>query len=147
MLGKCVIYFCKSYNSKEFDISVVVPKGSELVAELSKTKANVIQIDGLKDKSLDIKSFFKLAKIIRQEKPDIVHTHASSIARLAARLCSNAKIIYTRHSVFPVSKWIKQGAGQVLYKGINEFTSDRIIAVADAAKDNLVERWHKQRHD
>ena len=137
--GKCVIYFCKSYNQKEFDVSVVVPKGSELISELKKTSAKIIEIDGLKDKSLDFKSFFKLRKIIKEVKPDIVHTHASSIARLAARFVPGTKIIYTRHSVFPVSEKIKHGIGRFLYKTSNEFTADRIIAVAEAAKENLTD--------
>ena len=137
--GKCVIYFCRSYNKNEFDVSVVVPKGSELIPELEKTKVKIIEIDGLKDKSLDFKSFFKLRKIIKQEKPDIVHTHASFIARLAARFVSGTKIIYTRHSVFPVSNFIKHGIGRCINKFANEFTSDRIIAVAEAAKENLTD--------
>jgi len=137
--GKCVIYFCKSYNQKEFDLSVVVPKNSELIPELKKTSAKVIEIDGLKDKSLDFKSFFKLRKIIKDIKPDIVHTHASSIARLAARFVPGTKIIYTRHSVFPVSEKIKHGIGKFIYKTSNELTADRIIAVAEAAKENLTD--------
>lgn len=137
--GKCVINFCKNYNKKKFEIVVVVPEGSELVPELKKTSARVIEVDGLKNKSLDIKSFFKLRKIIKEEKPDIVHTHASSIAKLAARFVRGTKVIYTRHSVFPVSDRIKYGVGRWAYKTVNEFTSDRIIAVAEAAKENLTD--------
>ena len=137
--GKCVIYFCRSYNKKEFNVSVVVPRGSELINELKKTNVKIIEVDGLKDKSLDIKAFFKLRKIIKNEKPDIVHTHASFIARLAARFVKGTKIIYTRHSVFPVSNMIKYGLGRCINKFANEFTSDRIIAVAEAAKENLTD--------
>ncbi len=137
--GKCILQFCKNYNQKEFEISVVVPKGSELIKELSKTPAKVIEIDGLKNKSLDIKSLFSLIKIIKNEKPDIVHTHASSIARLAARIAGHCKIIYTRHSVFPVSDRIKKGIGRWFYKSTNEFLADKIIAVAEAAKENLTD--------
>ena len=137
--GKCVINFCKNYDRKKFEIVVVVPEGSELVSELKNTNARIIELDGLKNKSLDFKSFFKLRKIIKNEKPDIVHTHASSIAKLAAKCVKNTKVIYTRHSVFPVSDRIKHGIGRWLYKTVNELTSDRIIAVAEAAKDNLTD--------
>ncbi|MBQ9267878.1 MAG: DUF4330 family protein [Clostridia bacterium] len=137
--GKCVINFCKNFDRKEFEIVVVVPEGSQLVAELKKTKVKVIEVNGLKNKSLDVKSFFELLKVIRAEKPDIVHTHASSIARLAARFVKGTKIIYTRHSVFPVSEKIKDGVGRWAYKTSNEFLADRIIAVAEAAKENLTD--------
>ena len=137
--GKCVIYFCKTYNKKEFDVSVVVPKDSVLIAELKKTNVKIIEVDGLKDKSLDFKAFFKLRKIIKEVKPDIVHTHASSIARLAARFVPGTKIIFTRHSVFPVSEKIKHNPGRFIYKTANELTTDKIIAVAEAAKENLTD--------
>ena len=52
--------------------------------------------------------FKKLKKIIKQEKPDIVHTHASSIARLAARMVKGTRVIYTRHCAYPVSERIKK---------------------------------------
>lgn len=137
--GKCIINFCKNYDREKFDIVVVVPQNSELINELKQTGVKVIEIDGLKNKSLDFKSFLKLVKIIRNEKPDIVHTHASSIAKLAAKFVKGTKVIYTRHSVFPVSDRIKSGIGKWLYKTANECTADRIIAVAEAAKKNLTD--------
>lgn len=137
--GKCIINFSKNFDSKEFEIIVVLPKGSALVKELQGTKVKVIEIDGLKDKSLDLKSYFKLRKIIKAEKPDIVHTHASSIARIAARFVKGTRVIYTRHCAYPVSEKIKKGIGRFLYKNINEYFSDRIIAVGYAAEENLLD--------
>ena len=137
--GKCIINFCKNYDNEKFEIVVVLPRESKLIEELKGTSAKLIEVDGLKDKSWDFGSLFKLIKILREEKPDIVHTHASSTARLAARFVKDCKVVFTRHSVFPVSEKIKRGIGRVLYKFSNELLSDRIIAVADAAKGNLVE--------
>lgn len=137
--GKCLINFCRNYDSKKFEVVVILPEGSELTNELKNTSVKIIEIDGLKNKSLDFKAFFKLVKILKKEKPDVVHTHASSIARLAARCVYGTKIVYTRHSVFPVSEKIKHGIGRWFYKNINELLADRIIAVAEAAKDNLTD--------
>lgn len=137
--GKVIINFSRNFDNKNFEIVVVLPKGSALVKELKGTKVKLIEIDGLKDKSLDFKSLFKLKKIIKQEKPDIVHTHASSIARLAARMVKGTRVIYTRHCAYPVSEKIKKGIGQFLYKSVNEYFSDRIIAVGYAAEENLLE--------
>ncbi len=137
--GKVIINFSKNYDTKNFEIVVVLPKGSALVKELEGTPVKLIEIDGLKDKSLDFKALFKLKKIIKEEKPDIVHTHASSIARIAARMVKDVKVIYTRHCAYPVSERIKKGIGQFLYKSVNEYFSDRIIAVGYAAEENLLE--------
>ena len=90
--GKCVINFARNYDQKKYDVSVVVPKGSALIGELEKTPVKIIEIDGIKDKSLDIKALFKLIKILRAEEPDIVHTHATSIARVAAKFIDGADV-------------------------------------------------------
>ena len=137
--GKCVIYFSQNYDKEKFDVTVVLPKGSALIEELQKTPVKIIEIDGLKDKSWDFGSLFPLIRILRQENPDIVHTHASSTARLAARFVKNAKIVYTRHCAYPVSERIKKGMGHFFYKHINELLADRIIAVGNAAEENLLE--------
>lgn len=137
--GKCIINFCRNYDKKKYEIVVVLPKGSALVGELKNTGVKLIEIDGLKDKSLDFGSLMKLIKVLREERPDIVHTHASSVARIAAKFVHGTKIIYTRHSAFPVSDKIKKGIGRFLYKNVNEFFADEIIAVGNAAEENLLD--------
>ncbi len=137
--GKVIINYAKNYDSSKYDVSIVLPKGSLLIEELKETKVKLIEIDGLKDKSLDIKAFFKLLKIFKKEKPDIVHTHASMTARIAARFVKGIKIVYTRHCAYPVSFWIKHNPGKFIYKFVNEFFADRIIAVGNAAEENLLE--------
>lgn len=137
--GKCLINFCENYNKKDFEICVILPKNSKLISKLKPTGVKIIEIDGLKDKSWDFKSLFTLVKILKEEAPDIVHTHSSVTARVAAKFVKDCKVVFTRHSVFPVSNWIKSLPGRWIYKGLNELLSDRIIAVADAAKENLTD--------
>ncbi len=137
--GKCIIYFAQNYDSNQFEISVVLPTGSALIPELQKTKVKLIEIDGLKDKSIDMKSFPKLIKIIKSEKPDIVHTHASITARIAAKLLRK-KIVYTKHCAYPLKENEKNPIKLFFYKVINEFLADKIIAVGDATKVNLLQR-------
>ena len=67
------------------------------------------------------------------------HLHASMSARIAARLCHIPGIVYTRHSVFEPSPTISKGAGKKINGLVNNCTADRIIAVAEAAKQNLVD--------
>ncbi len=83
--GKYVITYCKNYNQEQFSICVVVPCNSKLIPELKKCHVEVMEVDGLKDCSLDIKAIGKLKRIIQEQKPDIVHTHASLSARIAAK--------------------------------------------------------------
>lgn len=137
--GKCLINFCRNFDKSKFDISIVLPKDSKLIEKLQDTGVKIIELDGLKDKSWDFKALFALIKILREESPDIVHTHSSITARLAAKFVKDCKIVFTRHSVFPVSNWVKSVPGRWINKTINENLSDRIIAVAEAAKENLTD--------
>lgn len=137
--GRCLINFLKHYNRKLFLVKVVLPKGSLLKSEIQKLDVEVIELDGIEDKSFDIIAIGKLRSIIKSEKPNIVHTHSVLSARIAAKICGGVKIVYTRHSVFPVSSKISKGIGKIANKVINEFFADKIIAVAEAAKDNLTE--------
>lgn len=135
--GKCVLTFLKYYSKDEFDLAVVIPKNSLLKPEIEKLGARCIEVDALADKSLDFKAVSRLLKIFKAEKPDVIHCHAAMSARIAGRLYKRAKIVYTRHSVFEPSPAISRGIGKRINGFVNNATADRIIAVADAAKDNL----------
>lgn len=136
--GRCVLNFLKYYDRKKFAVKVVVPKGSLLKPEIEKLHTKVIEVDGIADKSFDLKAIGKLNRIIRQENPDVVHTHGTLTGRLCGRLCGK-KVVYTRHSVFPVSPRIQRGPGRMCNKLVNEWLADGIIAVAEAAKENLTD--------
>lgn len=135
--GKCIITYLKNRNKERFDIAVLMPKGSLLKAELEKYDIKIIEIDGLKDKSFDVKSINKIKKIIKEEEPDIVHTHASLSARIAAKLYKKCKIVYTRHCDFPISPKFKYKIVRKLNQIINESLTNRIIATSELAKENL----------
>ena len=97
----------------------------------------------------DWKAFWKIYRIIRWEKPDIVHTHtakAGTLGRLAALLYNlgkgRCKIVHTfhghiLHSYFGKIKtwffiWIEKILALFTYK---------IIAVSESLKEELVERF------
>ncbi|MCI1930811.1 MAG: glycosyltransferase family 4 protein [Clostridia bacterium] len=136
--GKCVLTFLKFFDRKHFAAKVVVPRGSLLKKEIEKLGIKVIECDGIAEKSLSIEGINNLGKIIIRTNPDIVHTHGTMSGRIAAKMCRK-KIVYTRHSVFDVSPKISRGIGKIINGKVNEFFSDRIIAVAEAAKDNLIQ--------
>ncbi len=136
--GKCILTFLKTFDREKFDVSVVLPRNSLLKAEAEKYNAKIYELDNLAEKSLDVKAVSELKKLFKELNPDIVHTHASMSARIAAKLCG-IKTIYTRHSVFPPSKVISKGIGKIVNGFVNNCTADSIIAVAEAAKQNLTD--------
>lgn len=136
--GKCVITYCKNYNKDKYEIIVVMPKGSMLKKEIEQTGVKIIEIDGLKDKSFDIKAIRMIRKIIKEEKPYIVHTHSSLSARIAAKSFKNVKVVYTKHCVFPPSKKYKHKIVKKIYGFLTETLSDKIIATALKAKEDLI---------
>lgn len=137
--GKCLLTYLKYHNKEKYNVMVVLPKGSLLCPEIKKLGVRYIEVDGMADRSLDWKAIGKLTSIFRQEKPQIIHAHACMAARFAGRIYGKAKIIYTRHSVFAPGKAISRGLGKCINGMVNNATADRIIAVAEAAKENLVQ--------
>lgn len=134
--GRCLLVLLAEMDTSRFDVSVVIPKNSLLKPKIAELGVKIIEADIAPDKSLDFKAIRTFSDIFKAEKPDIVHTHASMSARIAAKLCK-IKVVYTRHSVFPPSKLISKGLGKLINGFINSIFADKIIAVADAAKDNL----------
>ncbi len=136
--GKCILTFLKTYDRDAFDVSVVVPKNSLLKPEIEDLRVKVFEADNLAEKSLDVHAIFRLRKLFRHLKPDVVHTHASMSARIAA-WSLGIPTVYTRHSVFPQSKRLTTFPGKWINGMVNNATATKIIAVAEAAKDNLTE--------
>ncbi len=136
--GRCVLNFLKYYDRSQFSMVVVVPTGSLLIPALKALDTPYREAAYIAETSFDKRAVGVLKKIIREENPQVVHTHGNFSGRVAAKLCGK-KIVYTRHSVFPVSPRISHGVGKWVNKTANEFFSDQILAVAEAAKDNLTE--------
>lgn len=136
--GRVLINYMKYCDRANFDVSVALPEGSDLIAPLRALDTRVIELKGIAEKSLSLGALKELKKTIRTEKPDIVHTHGSMAGRMAARECG-ALVIYTRHSAFPVPGYLKKGPGRLINKLVNEHYADRIIAVSPAAAQNLTD--------
>lgn len=136
--GKCLITLLENFNYDKFEVKVVLPPDSLLKPLVEKNGIEVIEVEGIAEKSLDLSSIKNLIKIFQKEKPDLVHTHASMSARIAARH-SGCKVVYTRHSVFPPPKRLTTFPGKQINGWFNNYYSDGIIAVAEAAKENLTD--------
>lgn len=80
--------------------------------------------------SADMLAAFRLSRLIRQLKPDIVHAHMArdyAPAAFAARIAGRSRLVLTRHVLFPMSQ-------------INRYllrNAARVIAVSSGVEPNL----------
>lgn len=136
--GRCLINYLKYCDRSQFEIKVVLPRNSLLIPEVENVAIPVIEADHIAEKSFSIQGIGTLLRIIRAEKPDIVHTHGSFSGRIAARL-AGCRIVYTRHSAFPVPEKLKKGPGHWINGAVNSFFAHQIIAVSPATEENLTD--------
>ncbi len=132
--GSWLLNLLGAIDKEKFEIKVVLPQGSMLADKIKNLGFEVIAVDGIKDKSYDARAVNLLYYIFRAEKPDIVHTHASLSARLAAKR-AGAGIINTKHCIDGRTTGIRRFAGAL----INDRYCDSIIAVSEAVKRNIAE--------
>lgn len=124
------------------DESVVVSGGGPMVADIEKTGARHITMPVGK-KSL--KSLFlvrKLAKLIEEEKPDVLNLHSRVPAWLGQWACKRLpeakrpKILSTFHGYYSVN-----GYSAIMTKG------DKVVAVSNFIRDHILECYPKTPKD
>lgn len=86
--GRLLLNLIAESDKKNFDISVAVPQGSALKPRIETLGVKVFEV------SLNLG---ELRRLIKAQKPQIVHTHAAATARVAARLCGVPVTLNTRH--------------------------------------------------
>jgi glycosyltransferase involved in cell wall biosynthesis len=91
----------------------------------------------------DLRAFWRLVRLIRRERPHIVHTHAAkagAVGRAAAIVCRVPVVVHTYHGhvlreyFSPAKTAIYRGLEAILARG-----TDRLLAVSDRVKAELVE--------
>lgn len=94
----------------------------------------------------DLSAYNKIKNIIREFKPDIVHTHAAKagvLGRRAAYSCNVPVIVHTFHGhVFhSYFGWLKTSVYKIIERNLAKKTS-AVIAISEKQKQELVEE-HK----
>lgn len=125
-------------DTERFDYIVVLPKDSRLIERFFSLSCRIITVACGQDRSWELGALREYVRVIRRERPDILHTHAALTARIAGRLCRVPVCIQTRHCVFPLTAWQQSGAFRFAFRWGSRLLSDRVIAVAEAAKENLL---------
>lgn len=119
--------------------TVVIPKNSMLKKRLSDDRIDFIEIDACSDRSFELSAIPKYIGLIKVISPDIVNCHGCLSFRIAAFLCGVPVRIYTRHCSFPLKWWQKNKAFKFFIGKAQMLLSNGIIAVAEAAKEDLVD--------
>ncbi len=136
--GRVLLNYLRCADRERFETAVALPKGSLLLPELQALGARTHEVDGMADRSYHRDDVRALEALIRDENPDIVHTHGALSGRIAGRRCGRV-VIYTRHSAFPVPARLRYPPGRWVNKYFNEHYADHIIAVSPAAAENLTD--------
>ncbi|MDR3050058.1 MAG: glycosyltransferase family 4 protein [Elusimicrobiota bacterium] len=99
---KVALYTAYNLDTTQFDDFLICGTGG-ILDEEAKKNVRTIQISNLIREISPFKDFsalFQIYKILKKEKPDIVHTHSSKagiIGRLAAKLAGVKFIVHTIH--------------------------------------------------
>lgn len=136
-LERVVIDICKNLDKNKFDpIVVCLNKKGEFADELEADNIPVISLNPSGSHASKYINWLKLRKLIKIEKPDIIHSHNTGPfidGIIASRLTKLKGFIHTDHARrFPDKK------KYMVYERIASHFADKIIAVSEETKDNLV---------
>ena len=133
--GKWLLNLLGDIDKNEFVTKVILPRNSLLVKLFNEIDIQTIEVNGIADKSFDMTTVHKLYNIFKDEKIDILHTHAVLSARLAGKLAGIKAIVHTKHCIDAVRTGWKKTAGVIL----NKYLSNKVIAVSHAVCKNLID--------
>ncbi|HEY3156326.1 MAG TPA: glycosyltransferase [Candidatus Eisenbacteria bacterium] len=127
-----VLLLMRRQRSRGDEPHLVAPVGSALTERASKEGFTVhpLPMRG----SWDLPSVFALARLMREERPDIVHWHAArahAIGAMAALIAPGPARVLSRRVQFPVRRSL---GSRLLYA----LPIERIAAISQAVQDALV---------
>jgi glycosyltransferase involved in cell wall biosynthesis len=140
--GRYLLNLLKQPAFGDFDVLIACPDG-ELAERIDARKWKRINISG-RDVSFSLKLVPELMKIIKKEKADVVHTHSSLSARIAARTLG-VPVVYTKHGMvrIPNAKGVIPGRTGPFKRSFNrlfaKMFSQKVIGVSQAICDELIE--------
>lgn len=126
--GKLLLNLLAKSDRKKFDTSVILPCGSLLTPRIKELNFQATETE---------LSFCKLYRLIKIQKPDIVHAHSAATARMAAKFCGVPAILNTKHCAEEIINNIP------LYKrasvhAFDALFTDCTIATAEYVKGRLI---------
>ncbi len=129
----------KHTDKKIFHTTVLLPEGSGLIRRFKEMNIDTYTVPCAGDKSFDVKALRAYYRAIKSLHPDILNSHGSLNSRIAATIVGVPIRIYTRHCVYPLSKIYSFLPVRYLNNQAANWLSHKIIAVAYAAEENLIQ--------
>ncbi|MBQ7335288.1 MAG: glycosyltransferase [Clostridia bacterium] len=133
--GVLLTTLLRNFDPARVQSCVGLPKGSELIPRLENLGVPVTELNFACDR-VSAKSVKEICQLLRQSGSELLHANAALSARIAGKLCG-IPVLHTRHCCFPPSGVYRvpllRSAGGLC----NRALSDRVIATADAAAENL----------
>ena len=134
--GSVLLSYLRFRDSASFEVAVALPEDSALRGRPEFEGVTVFEIERLRDKSFDVKAIRELRRLIKEFRPDIVHTHGAFSGRIAARR-EGVPAVFTKHSAFPPSARLTRFPGKNLFSFVTLRYARRIIAVAPVCAEGL----------
>lgn len=124
-------------KNRGHEVFLAVPNGSPITEKSENfPEENILRVK-IKNSS-DILAAVKIAKFIKQNKIEIVHTHAAKDylpASVAVRIAKTAKLVLTRHVLFPMKRTQKFALSNV----------SKVIAVSSGVEASLKKIFPKEK--
>ncbi len=139
--GRYLLNYIRYFDRAAFRVTVLIPENSMLKPLLSAfSDIQILEVPFMADKSYDKRCVAYLKTLFSKENIDIIHTHASLSARIAAKQAGIKTVIATRHCIEPKGRF----PISILKSILNNRLCDYYIAVSNAVKDNLLSCGIKQ---
>lgn len=136
--GVLLLNQLRHFDRNRFDITILLPHGSELATRVRALDYPVIFSRHGADASFQFGAVREYRKLIRQLSPDIVHCHGALSARIAAKQAGVPVRIFTRHCAYPPHGFVTTAPARWFYGQLTGKLSTGIVAVARAARDDLL---------
>ncbi len=133
--GRQLLSYLSCFDRQSFDVTVALPEGAALADEVTRFGVRLLFCG--KETSFSLAATKAYYRLIRAEKPHIVHTNAALSARIAALFAAVPIRIYTRHCVYPLPTFFKYRPVRLAMRLATGLLSTSVIAVAKEAADNL----------
>ena len=135
--GVLLVNLLRHFDKARVDSVVALPRGSRLCERLWGKGAEICELKHPCDR-VSPAAVRELSRLIREKGIDLVHANAALAARIAGRCCG-VRVVHTRHCCYPPSGVWASPAMRVLGGVCNRSLSDRVIATADAAAEDLAD--------
>ena len=146
-IGGAGVLLCsrlKHSDKNNFRYAVLLPKSSKLIRRLKDIDVEIFELDVAGDRSFDIAAVLKYLCVIKRFDPDIINAHGALSARIAAFALGIKIRIFTRHCAFETNKIYKARIVRLVVGRVSCLLSPHSIAVAEAAKRNLIEMGYSK---